>query len=210
MIYLATPANADRLSVYQQYGIGVMMTPMTGNRITWVQQHPCWAADNGCFSHSERFCLDRYLDWLMRMQPIQGNCLFATAPDVLADPVLTWERSCDVLPEIRALGYRAALVAQDGIERMTIDWDTFDVLFVGGTTHWKLSEAAFALAGAARRAGKWVHMGRVNSQRRLLAAHVGGYNSVDGTLLAFGPDVKLKLLCSWLPGLRRQPSLILV
>ena len=41
-------------------------------------------------------------------------------------------------------------------------------------------------------------MGRVNSLRRLRLAAADGYDSVDGTFLAFGPDVNLPRLRAWL------------
>jgi hypothetical protein len=79
------------------------------------------------------------------------------------------------------------------------------VLFVGGTTSWKLSEVAYGLVQEAKRRGKFVHMGRCNSRQRLIAAAVGGYDSADGTYVAFGPDKNLPKLMGWLEELRRQP-----
>ena len=38
-----------------------------------------------------------------------------------------------MLELIRVIGLPAALVAQDGLEAMAIDWDAFDVLFSGGS-----------------------------------------------------------------------------
>jgi hypothetical protein len=58
--------------------------------------------------------------------------LFATAPDILADAAATLRRSARMLDWIRYSGYPAALVAQDGLEDLTIPWDTFDTLFLGG------------------------------------------------------------------------------
>ena len=49
--------------------------------------------------------------------------------------------------------YLAALVAQDGLECCVIPWDAFDVLFVGGTTQWKLSDPAYVLVREAK--GSW-------------------------------------------------------
>lgn len=190
-------------------GVGVMMTPKSGMRLERALKIPYWAADNGCYAQGERFVLASYLDWLRAMTPAQSNCLFATAPDVVGDAGATWERSRDVLPILRELGYKAALVAQDGMGRMTVEWDSFDVLFVGGTTAWKLSEAAYGLVGQARRRGKWTHMGRCNSLRRLSAAVIGGYDSADGTHVAFGPDRRLPELIGWLDDLQRQARMVL-
>lgn len=142
-----------------------------------------WAADNGRFSEPSYYSDERYLSWLARM-PVE-RCLFATAPDVVADSAATLELSAPLLPQIRALGYRAALVAQDGLTIDAVPWDEIDALFVGGSTDWKLSETAFDLARAAKQRDKWTHLGRVNSWRRFRAAAAAGFDSADGTVLRF-------------------------
>lgn len=117
------------------------------------------------------------------------------------DAAATLERSLPLLPKIRALGFKAALVAQDGLEELEVPWDEFDVLFVGGTTDWKLGAGATGLAAEAKRRGKHAHLGRVNSRKRLMHAKLsipGGYDSVDGTYLVFGPRKNLPSLLRWL------------
>lgn len=186
------------------YPLGVMAQP--GNTVhIRAAQYPAWAADNGCFAAGDRFDLGGYLCWLATL-PTAG-CLFAVAPDVVGDARATWERSRRVLPAIRRLGFPAALVAQDGLDVAALDWDAFDCLFVGGTTAYKLSEAAYGAVREAKRRGKWAHMGRVNSLRRLRAASMGGYDSADGTFLKFGPEKNAPRLRAWLDALTRQPSL---
>jgi len=79
-----------------------------------------------------------------------------------------------------------------------VPWGSFDALFIGATISWKLGSAAAALAAEARARGLTVHMGRVNSLRRLRYAHTIGCHSVDGTYLAYGPDRNLPTLLGWL------------
>lgn len=43
-----------------------------------------------------------------------------------------------------------------------------------------------------------VHMGRVNTRNRMLAAKAMGCDSADGTYLAYGPDQNLPSLLAWL------------
>lgn len=165
-----------------------------------------WAADNGCFTNPN-LNVEDYFHWLTKLQPFQETCLFATAPDIVGDAHATWERSESVLPRLRGLGYPAALVAQDGIEDLSIQWHMFDCLFIGGSTEWKLSGDAFSVIREALKRGKWVHMGRVNSFRRLLRARYYGCQSTDGTALAFAPDRRLAQLEKWLDFIRHQPVL---
>lgn len=198
MIYLSGCVRPELLAAPD---VGLMLTPMMWNAPDMTDV--IWAADTGCFSAPEKYDEGAYLRWLAERDP--QRCLFAAAPDVVGDAARTIEKALPVLPKIRAIGYRAALVAQDGLEDLDVPWDECDALFVGGTTTWKLSESAYQLAREADRRGKWVHLGRVNSWRRLKAAAISGYDSADGTYLAFGPDVLLPRLMGWLDTLRRQP-----
>lgn len=195
MIYLVGNRVAGTQDLLDRQTIGLMNTPKNGYRIKpgWI-----WAADNGCFGKGYPGD-DKYLQWLNKFTNIQrASCLFATAPDVVGDAVATLKRSAPWLPKIRALGYPAALVAQDGLNPETTPWVTFDVLFIGGTTSWKLGADVKRLIIAAHEKAKPVHIGRVNSQRRFLAFAALGCASVDGTFLGFGPEVNTPKLLGWI------------
>jgi hypothetical protein len=183
--------------------IGAIATPAQGNRLDGL---PMWVADNGCFGKGYPGDAE-YLGWLASLSHIADRCWFAVAPDVVGDAAATLERSRPFLAPIRALGYRVAFVAQNGLEDLDVPWDELDVLFIGGDTAWKLGPAARELAADARRKGKDVHMGRVNSLRRYRYAEAIGCTSVDGTFLAFGPDVNLPELLSWVGSVRDQMTM---
>lgn len=191
MLYLANPTGSATVSAMREGRIGFIDTPAQGNK---RPVGVVWCADNGCFGKGYPGD-DAWLGWLAGMDPT--GCLFATAPDVVGDAAATLARSAPFLPKIRALGYPAAFVAQDGLESLDVPWGDFDVLFVGGTTAWKMGAHARALIANAKSRGKHVHMGRVNSQRRYAYARHLGCDSVDGTFLVFGPDVNLPKLLAW-------------
>ncbi len=155
-----------------------------------------WCADNGCFGKGYPGD-EAWFSWLEGRAAFADRCWFATAPDVVGDAEMTLARSLPWLPRIRALGYPAALVAQDGLERLTVPWDAFDVLFLGGSTDWKLGPHARELVTEARSRGKRVHMGRVNTARRWRYADAIGCDSVDGTILTFGVDANLPRVLGW-------------
>lgn len=159
-----------------------------------------WAADNACFAHAEDFDLSAYLAWLdVIPREHMRRCLFATAPDVIGDWATTWARSRDVLPLLRARGFAAAVIVQEGATAYNVPWDSFDALFVGGKANaWKEGAVAERLCNEARDRGKWVHMGRVNSLRRMLIADRFRCHSADGTYVKFGPRVNLPKVLSWL------------
>jgi hypothetical protein len=181
--------------------LGLIATP-AGATPPWPGV--AWCADNACYAN--RYPGDeRYLAWLARHARHAAACAFATAPDVVEDAAATLARSAPILPRIRAAGYRAALVAQDGLENMAVPWSSFDALFLGGSTEWKLSPAAAELVVEANLRTVTVHMGRVNSRLRLRYAATIGCHSADGTYLKFGPDRNLPPLLRWLADLEPTP-----
>lgn len=210
--YLTGASNDAVRAIASEEGIGLLLRPGVGY-ISHVADYACWAADNGQYTTKPDSAPsdEEWLDWLRSTAAglDRNTCLFATAPDVLTvvdvdgKPIVvgnaaaTLARSRPLFPEIRKLGLPAALVAQDGLEDLEIPWDEFDVLFIGGSTEWKLSDGASRLIVEAQRHGKGVHVGRVNSNRRFTYCANLGVDSVDGTYLAFGPKVNLPKLVSW-------------
>lgn len=176
-----------------------MITPRMGQKPPEGQS---WAADNGRYASPQDYTDAGFLAWLGTM-PTE-SCLFATAPDVVGDAAATLALSTPMFAPIRRVGYRVALVAQDGLESLPVPWDDFDALFIGGTTAWKLSEAAGGLVREAKRRGKWVHMGRVNSLRRLRYADAIGCDSADGTVLKHDPR---RPVHEWPAAILERPSL---
>lgn len=199
MIYLSG-GHTPLVRRFSRPDIGLMFQPGQGNRpdgTVW------WAADNGCFARGAVFDPDVWLKWLTSLAH-RDQCLFSVVPDVMGDAQATLERSLPYLQTVRELGYRAAFVTQDGCRSDLIPWSSCDALFVGGSTDWKLSEASWALCKQAKDFGLGVHVGRVNSFRRLQACAVSGVDSVDGTYLKFGPDANLPRLWAWLDHINAQ------
>lgn len=186
-------------------GVGVMLTPMMGNKLP---EGRTWAADTGCYAAPEKYDDDRYLAWLQSRTYARGRCLFATAPDVVGDGIATLGKALPMLPRIRALGYKAALVFQPGITPELVPWDEIDAVFVGGPDWWHRDELVLLpMVAEARRRGKWTHQGRVNGHARLRAARVTGFDSADGTYVAFGPDANIPNVRRWTEHTRLQPVL---
>lgn len=203
MIYLTGSKQPAVLDYARRTGnLGLLNTPASRYDVTpW----PYWAADNGAFNAKTYVGDERWFAWLTAQRRHAKTCLFATAPDVVGDAVQTLARSAPWLPEIRRLGFAAALVAQDGLEDLQVPWEDFDVLFVGGSTDWKLGPAAAELCRQAKQRGKFVHVGRVNSYRRLRHASLQMHaDTADGTYLAFGPTTNLPKLSAWFTQLDRQ------
>lgn len=203
--YLGTPSGPDVRAAMSAGLIGCMTTPAQGNRIP---DGALYACDNGKFGKGWPGA-DAWYTWLTRTVAKYGpdRCLWAVAPDVPFDAAGTLAESLPWLAKIRALGIPAAFAAQDGCDVLGVPWDDFDVLFLAGSTEWKVGPVAERLSREAKERGKAVHMGRVNSRQRLQTAEWFGCDTADGTYLAFGPDKNLARLTTWLDELHHAPSL---
>lgn len=219
MRYFAT-ASGPRVREAMRNGLlDQITTPASQNLL---EPGTGWCADNGIYSQASPGD-QQYLGWLSRL-PDPARCRFAVAPDVVADHYGTLRRSERMLSPIRGLGLPVALCAQNGATAADMPWDDIDVVFLAGIvecvpceylpdvadlpmqtcpvghqmTEWKTGDAADTITAEAKSRGKWVHMGRVNTLGRMQAAKRMGCDSSDGTFLAYGPDLNLPRLLSWL------------
>jgi hypothetical protein len=155
-----------------------------------------WAGDNDCYTG--KFNKGKFIKWLEMARPYQDRCLFVTCPDVVCDPITTCKQYLEWQPIIKNMGYRPALVLQDGIKSKDIDWANTDAVFVGGSTDWKLSQDVIRLLIKAGERGKWRHIGRINSLKRM--SHFWNYaESFDGTDFIYHPEESVKM---YLPKIR--------
>lgn len=199
-MYLATSTTPAIEAAMSQGTIGRVCTPNGGGK---AKSGGYWCADNGAFS--ARWDADKWWVWLSSLNP--EGCLFAALPDVVGDWDATLALSLPWRTKVKALGFPVAIVLQDGCTAETVPWDDVDAVFIGGTTAWKLGPEVRELVAEAKRRGLWVHMGRVNSERRLRYAKHIGCDSADGTFLSFGPDVNLPRVQAWLRGVNDQREL---
>jgi hypothetical protein len=190
--------------------LGLLATPASG---IYAQRdhYDVWAADNAMFTAelvTVEQLLDgyvapeeqRWLNWIEKLDP--EGALWVTLPDVVGDMPATWARSIRYIDHVRELGFKVAIVLQDGIEDLPLIWgrilERADAIFIGGTTDWKLGDAAARLVAEAKARGLAVHMGRVNSLKRLRYAKAIGCDTADGTYIGFAPKVNAPKVEKWL------------
>lgn len=167
------PRNVGRFLSPRQYSTPTL-TPRAGF---------LWAADNDCFQGFDQPRFERMLDAISGVP----GCLFITSPDVVGS-------ASETMALFRVWGAKVAqvgpvaLVGQDGLTSEDTPWDEISALFIGGTTEWKLSEDARLLMKEAKERRIWVHMGRVNSWRRVEYANACGVDSIDGTSMSWFSD----------------------
>lgn len=120
-----------------------------------------WAADNEAFARG--FSPDRFFTWLDKMAAYRDACLFVAVPDAVGNAIATLELYREWAWHFD--GWPLAFVAQDGQESLPLP-SYYDCLFVGGTTEWKMSDAAVSVIRRAQRRHKHIHIGRVNWGKR--------------------------------------------
>lgn len=192
----ATPTlrRHSRLGCY-----GRLIVPTSGD---WPLRGMPWACDNSAFSGFEP---GRYINMLERLRDHPG-CLWVTAPDVVADAEATLLNFEQWEPVLRVnYGRPIALVAQDGLDPEEVPWDRIAALFIGGTTEFKLGAEARELVVEAHDRGKWVHVGRVGTRKRIRYCQAIGAQSIDGGVFSTHPEQAFGNFTRWL--LEPQPSL---
>lgn len=208
--YISGVHSTELQTVASENNIALLVTPDTaklgsknGGYAQHISNYPAWAGDNGCFAHPDRD-IEEFIEWLHQLP--RRDALFIPAFDVVGDAQQTLKRSLPMFPVIRKVGFKVAFVAQDGIGDTVIPWDEFDALFIGGSTEFKLSDESRRLTDAAKDRDKWVHMGRVNSLKRLKLAHSWGCDSADGTYLRFTGPKGVSDIVGWLNELKWWPK----
>ena len=194
MLLLVTSAHPT-LQPHRTPSLGRLVQPRHYSSLEeTIRSAMPWAADNDCFqglSH-RRYCLmlDRLQEALIaandgerRGECWHGRPLFVTVPDAVADSRTTAHLWGVWAHAVRRRGLPLAFVAQNGCDRpnMSPPWHEFDAVFIGGDTAWKLGPEARRIVRICKEHGKHVHMGRVNTLRRLRYAESIGVDSVDGT-----------------------------
>jgi hypothetical protein len=191
--------------------LGVLMTPRYGNRIpTADASGTVWAADNDCFQGLHPV---RWLRFLAKILESGSRPKWVACPDAVGDAGETWRLYNRWAPVLIELGLPVALVLQDGLEKLKwraslpSRWDELSAVFVGGSTEWKLSTHAVRLVREAKERGKWVHVGRVNSLKRISHFAPLGVDSFDGSGFSAWGDKRIKLAVRWIDRALSRPSL---
>jgi len=140
-----------------------------------------WIADNGVFAG--QFEVGKWLRMIDKFRPYASTCKGIVIPDVVGDwwgTLRRWEKYAPMVPDLPK-----AFVTQDGLTLDKIPWGSFKCLFIGGSDDHKLKKAGPYMRAAIER-GVWLHVGRVNSVKRMLKFESA--DSVDGTMLATEPS----------------------
>ncbi len=194
---IVMPANWSKATVHYWAGrypglLGHLYSPGSQRGpYPWLP----YALDNGRFvawSSKAEWDAPAYLQLLEWAGSSRPRPSWALVPDVVADREGTlreWDRWA---PIVAAHGFPLAFAVQDGMTASDVPSEAA-VVFVGGSTAWKLKTAHEWCDRFER-----VHIGRVNTYGRLLWAQRVGAWSVDGTGWGRGDRYQLAGLQRWL------------
>jgi hypothetical protein len=179
MLAMATSTGTKRnLDAMRAAGWGLLITPDNRN----PRGFPLFGIDNGAWSAFQKgidWTPDR---WIPLIEQYGQTALWAVAPDIVLGGPASLERSLAWLPWMLGRCQRVLIAVQNGMTYADLAPYVSDRvgIFVGGDDKWK--EASLPEWGRLKRdSGCWLHVGRVNTARRIKLCAMSGADSFDGT-----------------------------
>ena len=175
--YASYTSNRRNLAVLREAGWRIMVSPNShghcGGEFNYALDNGAWRA----FQHKLPFDEAAFLETYRKLGPGADFCVL---PDIVAGGLSSLAYSLSWLPRLRECPNYLAV--QDGMKAADVAPVANDVegIFVGGTSEWK--EASLPMWGSvARQKGVRLHVGRVNTARRVHLCEAVGADSFDGS-----------------------------
>jgi hypothetical protein len=148
-----------------------------------------WGLDNGAwsaFQQGKPFDEDAFS---RAIDKVGEGAQWVVLPDIVAGGMESLELSLKWLDRLKGFPERLLIAVQDGIEPDDVRHylNPMVGLFIGGSTDYKL-RTMDAWGRLARRRNCYMHVGRVNSLKRINACAQAGADSFDGTSIIAFPD----------------------
>ena len=150
-------------------------------RGAWRNECFKYGIDNGAwtsFQKGEPFDVDAFAGLVKKMG---AGADWIVAPDIVMGGMESLEKSVSWLPILEGIA-PILIPVQNGMtaEDLRPLVGPSVGIFVGGDTEWK--ESSMPIWGRLKReTGCYLHVGRVNTRRRILLCHLAGADSFDGT-----------------------------
>ena len=143
-----------------------------------------YALDNGAWTAHQKGLPFDVAAFVKACDLLGAGADWIIAPDVVGEAGPSLKLTAEWLPRLREQFPRSLILVavQDGMtEDCVRAWLRSDVgIFLGGSTHWKIATMR-RWGETAHRLGVYLHVGRVNTKRRILLAQEAGADSFDGT-----------------------------
>jgi hypothetical protein len=182
-------------------GWRILLTPDNATRRDGFS----FAIDNGAWGCHQKGIPFQEKPFVTLIEKYGSLADFVICPDIVAGGEKSLDLSLQWLPRLTHLR-RVLLPVQDGMSMPQV----FNVLrhfpsvgiFLGGSTEWKL-RTLYDWGVLAAATGRWYHVGRVNTRRRIRLCAEAGATSFDGTSASM-----YAISVPRLEDARRQPSLL--
>jgi hypothetical protein len=200
--YASRTGTRRNLKTLKELDWRLMLSPAG----VWNNHGFPYALDNGAWtSHTKNTPFDR-TRFLGLVEKFGEYADFVVIPDIVGGGKDSLSFSREWIPELSGMARRLYLAVQDGmtpreVRDTILAWPKIVGIFVGGSTGWKVATTP-TWAQFAKESGIRVHVGRVNTKRRVDLCACSGVDSFDGS----GPSrfqIHAKRMDAW----RRQLSL---
>src|SRR5262245_2157471 len=175
--YASRTGTRKNLDALRAAGWRLLVTP-----VCLRTEGMSYALDNGAWSAYQRGVPWDADAFLRAVGQLGMGADFVIVPDVVGDGMASLARSRTWLPFLVGRTRLLLVAVQDGMREPDVAPVLGQTvgLFVGGTTAWKLATLG-QWGELAARVGCYLHVGRVNTQRRIARCHAAGAQSFDGT-----------------------------
>lgn len=190
--YASRTGTKETLRRMRELGWSLLVSASGAHR---TESFEHYALDNGAWHAYRNGTPFDEVAFGRAVDKVGENAQFTVLPDQVAGGLASLEMSLDWLENrLRGFPGRLLIAVQDGmdIEMVRPYLNPMVGIFVGGTTPWKL-RTLNSWCQLARRRGCYVHVGRVNSLKRIEACAQAGAMSFDGTSVIAFPDSIFKL-----------------
>lgn len=176
--YASMTGTLRNLSTIDKAGWRVLLSPAG----SLDPKGRSYALDNGAWSAFQQRTSFDASAFMAAVEKVGENADWIVLPDIVLGGKASLELSLSWLEKLKGLPTRVLIAVQNGMEVDDVRpyLNPMVGLFVGGDTAWK--EQATPLWGSlARRRNCYLHVGRVNTQRRISICAAAGADSFDGT-----------------------------
>ena len=142
-----------------------------------------YGLDNGAWSQRDNGTFDP-APFLVALRLLGHNADFVVAPDIVGGGLPSLKMSKSWLPFLRQHGRRRLIAVQEGMTRADLEplvSDTVGIFVGGASAEWKMDTLRDVWGPLRKDTGCYLHVGRVNSRKRILACGAAGADSFDGT-----------------------------
>lgn len=196
--YASRTGTRSTLAALREARWGLLVSA-TGHHLN--HDFPIWALDNGAWTAYQSGKDWDPVPFLKLCSKLGEGAQWVVVPDIVAGGLASLELSLDWLPKLVGVAKHRLLAVQDGMSPEDIKpyLSSSVGIFVGGSTEWKLNTLN-SWGALAKETNCYLHIGRVNTIKRINRCQDAGAHSFDGTSITRFPST-IRLLNN---GIRQQ------